>query len=182
MESQDERRESSPPKSDRGFSLTYIGWCSLDRRTTLPMLPWLVAEIRRRGERGDCGPVVQPREVQLVLNSPFVRCVPSSSNNSSVFIFEHKAQLISRFIHNSNDLSYFAYLLRGQPDNPESEMSCHVFKACDPNQVRSGQARCQAHTCTHAYMHSATRKRSDLHLHRIVDLGLSQCNILGLID
>uniref|UniRef100_UPI0037E90F43 TBC1 domain family member 4 isoform X2 n=1 Tax=Semicossyphus pulcher TaxID=241346 RepID=UPI0037E90F43 len=134
MESHD-GRESSPPKSDRRFPLTYIGGSSLDRRTTLPMLPWLVAEIRRRGERGDCGPVVQPREVQLVLNPPFVRCVPSSSNNSSVFIFEHKAQLISRFIHNSNDLTYFAYLLRGQPDNPESEMSCHVFKASDPNQV-----------------------------------------------
>ncbi|KAM3607975.1 uncharacterized protein V6R79_017062 [Siganus canaliculatus] len=134
MESQDER-ESSPPKSDRRFGLTYIGWCTLDRRTTLPMLPWLVAEIRRKSEKGDCGPVVQPREVQLVLNTPFLRCVPSNSTNSSVFIFEHKAQLISRFIHNSNDLSYFAYLLRGQPDNPESEMSCHVFKACDPNQV-----------------------------------------------
>ncbi|XP_041806101.1 TBC1 domain family member 4 isoform X4 [Chelmon rostratus] len=134
MESRDER-EHSPPKSDRRFALTYIGWSSLDRRTTLPMLPWLVAEIRRRGERGDCGPVVQPREVQLVLNPPFVRCVPSSSTNSSVFIFEHKAQLISRFIHNSNDLTYFAYLLRGQPDNPESEMSCHVFKAGEPNQV-----------------------------------------------
>ncbi|KAM7380271.1 hypothetical protein PAMP_003583 [Pampus punctatissimus] len=130
-----DKRESSPPKSDKRFSLTYIGWSSLDRRTTLPMLPWLVAEIRRRSERGDCGPAVQPREVQLVLNTPFIRCVPSSSNNCSVFIFEHKAQLISRFLHNSNDLTYFAYLLRGQPDNPESEMSCHVFKACDPNQV-----------------------------------------------
>uniref|UniRef100_A0A8C9XM37 TBC1 domain family member 4 n=1 Tax=Sander lucioperca TaxID=283035 RepID=A0A8C9XM37_SANLU len=130
-----EERENSPPKSDRRFALTYIGWSSLDRRTTLPMLPWLVAEIRRKSERGDCGPVVQPREVQLVLTPPFVRCVPSSSNNSSVFIFEHKSQLISRFIHNSNDLTYFAYLLRGQPDNPESEMSCHVFKASDPNQV-----------------------------------------------
>ncbi|KAK7882371.1 hypothetical protein WMY93_028545 [Mugilogobius chulae] len=99
------------------------------------MLPWLVADIRRKSERGDCGPQVQPRDVQLVLNPPFLRCVPSNNSNSSVFIFEHKAQLISRFIHNSNDLSYFAYLLRGQPDNPESEMSCHVFKACDPNQV-----------------------------------------------
>uniref|UniRef100_A0A673CSS2 TBC1 domain family member 4 n=1 Tax=Sphaeramia orbicularis TaxID=375764 RepID=A0A673CSS2_9TELE len=120
---------------EQRFSLSYIGWSSLDRRTTLPMLPWLVAEIRRRSERGDCGPVVQPRDVQLVLNPPFIRCVPSNTTNSSVFIFEHKAQLISRFIHNSNDLTYFAYLLRGQPDNPESEMSCHVFKACDPNQV-----------------------------------------------
>ncbi|KAG8000536.1 TBC1 domain family member 4 [Nibea albiflora] len=109
MESQDER-ESSPPKSDRRFALTYIGWSTLDRRTTLPMLPWLVAEIRRRSERGDCGPAV-------------------AAERSSA------AQLISRFIHNSNDLKYFAYLLRGQPDNPESEMSCHVFKAGDPNQV-----------------------------------------------
>lgn len=139
-----ESRDESPPKSDSRLALTYIGWSSLDRRTTLPMLPWLVAEIRRRSEKGDCGPVVQPREVQLVLNPPFVRCVPSNSNNSSVFIFEHKAQLISRFIHNSNDLTYFAYLLRGQPDNPESEMSCHVFKACDPNQV--GLFTCQKQT------------------------------------
>ncbi|KAM9850908.1 LOW QUALITY PROTEIN: TBC1 domain family member 4 [Aulostomus maculatus] len=130
-----EEKESSSPKSDRRFALTYIGWSSLDRRTTLPMLPWLVAEIRRRSEKGDCGPAVQPRDVLLVLNPPFVRCVPSGSSNCSVFIFEHKAQLVSRFIHNSNDLTYFAYLLRGQPDNPESEMSCHVFKACDPNQV-----------------------------------------------
>ncbi|XP_011605142.2 TBC1 domain family member 4 isoform X2 [Takifugu rubripes] len=128
-------KDNCSSKSGRRFSLTYIGWSALDRRTTLPMLPWLVAEIRRRSEKGDCGPVVQPREVHLVLNPPFVRCVPSSSTNSSVFIFEHKAQLISRFIHNSNDLTYFAYLLRGQPDNPESQMSCHVFKACDPNQV-----------------------------------------------
>uniref|UniRef100_A0A8C3ACR5 TBC1 domain family member 4 n=1 Tax=Cyclopterus lumpus TaxID=8103 RepID=A0A8C3ACR5_CYCLU len=130
-----DERETSPPKSERRFALTYVGWSSLDRRTTLPMLPWLVAEIRRRSERGDCGPAVQPREVQLVLNPPFVRCVPSNSSSSSVFIFEHKAQLVSRFIHNSNDLTYFAYLTRCQPDNPESEMSCHVFRACDPNQV-----------------------------------------------
>ncbi|XP_023132396.1 TBC1 domain family member 4 isoform X3 [Amphiprion ocellaris] len=127
--------EIQEEKTERRFALSYIGWSSLDRRATLPMLPWLVAEIRRRSEKGDCGPVMQPREVQLVLCPPFVRCVPSSSNNSSVFIFEHKAQLISRFIHNSNDLTYFAYLLRGQPDNPEAEMSCHVFKAADPNQV-----------------------------------------------
>uniref|UniRef100_A0A3Q3X526 PID domain-containing protein n=1 Tax=Mola mola TaxID=94237 RepID=A0A3Q3X526_MOLML len=126
---------SGPPKSDRRFALTYIGWSSLDRRTTLPMLPWLVAEIRRRSEKSDCGPLVQPRDVQLVLNPPFVRCVPSNSHNSSVFIFEHKVQLISRFVHNSNDLTYFAYLLRAQPDNPESEMSCHVFRACNPDQV-----------------------------------------------
>lgn len=127
----------SQERTDRSFLLTYVGWCSLDRRTTLPMLPWLVAEIRRRGERGDCGPVLQPREVQLLLSAPFVRCVPAGSSSSSVFIFEHKAQLVSRFVHNSNEPTYFAYLLRGPPDNPEAEMSCHVFRAGDPNQVWS---------------------------------------------
>ncbi|XP_061547109.1 TBC1 domain family member 4 isoform X4 [Phycodurus eques] len=135
--SQPSAAESPAGEEDKRFPLTYVGWSALDRRTTLPMLPWLVAEIRRRSERGDCGPAMQPREVQLVLHSPVLRCVPCSScsRSCSVFIFEHKAQHISRFMHHSNDLTYFAYLLRAHPDDPEAEMSCHVFKACDPNQV-----------------------------------------------
>lgn len=121
-------------KAEKRFALCYMGWSSLDRRTTLPMLPWLVAEIRRKSEKNESGPA-QAREVQLCLSPTLIRCVPANSSNPSVFIFEHKAQFISRFIHNSHDLSYFAYLIRSQPENPESEMACHVFKACDPNQV-----------------------------------------------
>ncbi|XP_036395949.1 TBC1 domain family member 4 isoform X2 [Megalops cyprinoides] len=133
MNSQDDKG-NNPSKPDKRFSLCYMGWSSLDRRTTLPMLPWLVAEIRRRSEKNETGPV-QAREVELILMPPLIRCVPANNSNASVFIFEHKAQFISRFIHNSHDLTYFAYLIRSQPDNPESEMACHVFKACDPNQV-----------------------------------------------
>ncbi|XP_047670746.1 TBC1 domain family member 4 isoform X4 [Tachysurus fulvidraco] len=116
---------------ERSFSLWYVGYSALDRRTTLPMLPWLVAEIRRKSESGP----VQARLVQLSLSPPVIRCVPANSSTSSVFIFEHKAQCISRFIHNSHDLAYFAYLIRSQPDDPECEMACHVFRACDPDQV-----------------------------------------------
>ncbi|XP_059356118.1 TBC1 domain family member 4-like isoform X3 [Carassius carassius] len=135
MEGQDGKgNNDSNQKADKRFALWYMGWSSLDRRTTLPMLPWLLAEIRRKSEKNESGPT-QAREVQLYLSPPLIRCVPANSCNPSVFIFEHKAQFISRFIHNSNDLSYFAYLIRSQPDNPESEMACHVFKACDPNQV-----------------------------------------------
>uniref|UniRef100_A0A671PLE5 TBC1 domain family member 4 n=1 Tax=Sinocyclocheilus anshuiensis TaxID=1608454 RepID=A0A671PLE5_9TELE len=135
MEGQDGKgNNDSNQKAENRFALWYMGWSSLDRRTTLPMLPWLVAEIRRKSEKNESGPA-QAREVQLYLSPPLIRCVPANSNNPSVFIFEHKAQFISRFIHNSHDLSYFAYLIRSQPDNPESEMACHVFKACDPNQV-----------------------------------------------
>ncbi|XP_075055922.1 TBC1 domain family member 4 isoform X2 [Mixophyes fleayi] len=128
-----------PVKGEKRFNLWYVGWSSLDRRTTLPMLPWLVAEIRRRAEKQEPPGCVAPcREVQLLLVAPHLRCVPAlngASGNTAVFIFEHKTQHIARFIHNSQDPSYFAYLIKTQPDNPESEMACHVFKATDPIQV-----------------------------------------------
>ncbi|XP_062904525.1 TBC1 domain family member 4 isoform X1 [Mobula hypostoma] len=123
-------------KAEKRFSLWYMGWSTLDRRTTLPMLPWLMAEIRRRCEKQESGSSLAAREVLLILSPPLVRCVPQATGgNSSVFIFEHKAQHIIRFIHNSHDLTYFAYLIRTQPDNPETEMACHVFRGTDPNQV-----------------------------------------------
>ncbi|MGH0141294.1 UNVERIFIED_CONTAM: hypothetical protein FKN15_073327 [Acipenser sinensis] len=127
-------KASNPFKAEKRFKLWYMGWSALDRRTTLPMLPWLVAEIRRKSEKNELGSA-QAREVQLVLIPPLIRCVPANNSNASVFIFEHKAHHVSRFLHNSHDLTYFAYLIRSQPDNPESEMACHVFKACDPNQT-----------------------------------------------
>lgn len=102
----------------------------------MPMLPWLMAEIRRRCEKQEPGSSLAAREVHLILSPPLIRCVPQTTSSiSSVFIFEHKAQHIIRFIHNSHDLTYFAYLIRTQPDNPEAEMACHVFRGTDPNQV-----------------------------------------------
>ncbi|KAM4859700.1 TBC1 domain family member 4 isoform 1-T1 [Thomomys bottae] len=133
---------------DKQFRLWYVGGSCLDRRTTLPMLPWLMAEIRRRSQKPEAGGCGAPaaREVILVLSAPFLRCVPAPGvsggagpaaqpPNPAVFIFEHKAQHIARFIHNSHDLTYFAYLIKAQPDDPESQMACHVFRATDPNQV-----------------------------------------------
>lgn len=135
---------------DKRFRLWYVGGSCLDRRTTLPMLPWLMAEIRRRSQKPEAGGCGAPaaREVLLVLSAPFLRCVPApgpgaaggfgpvaAQPNPAVFIFEHKAQHISRFIHNSHDLTYFAYLIKAQPDDPDSQMACHVFRATDPNQV-----------------------------------------------
>lgn len=135
---------------DKRFRLWYVGGSCLDRRTTLPMLPWLMAEIRRRSQKPEAGGCGAPaaREVLLVLSAPFLRCVPAPGAgvgggagsgtvqpNTGVFIFEHKAQHISRFIHNSHDLTYFAYLIKAQPDDPESQMACHVFRATDPNQA-----------------------------------------------
>ncbi|KAM5147694.1 TBC1 domain family member 4 isoform 2-T2 [Callospermophilus lateralis] len=141
---------SSGKPGDKRFRLWYVGGSCLDHRTTLPMLPWLMAEIRRRSQKPEAGGCGAPaaREVLLVLSAPFLRCIPApgagaagsagpaaTQPNPAVFIFEHKAQHISRFIHNSHDLTYFAYLIKAQPDDPESQMACHVFRATDPNQV-----------------------------------------------
>lgn len=146
-----------PPPGEKRFRLWYVGSACLDRRTTLPMLPWLMAEIRRRGQRqepgGALGGGVPAREVLLLLGSPTLRCVPAgpaspgpgrpASPAPAVFIFEHKAQHIARFIHNSHDLTYFAYLIKAQPDNPDSPMACHVFRATDPNQASGAAGRGQ---------------------------------------
>ncbi|XP_053420127.1 TBC1 domain family member 4 isoform X2 [Nycticebus coucang] len=145
-----EPEPSAGKPGDKQFRLWYVGGSCLDHRTTLPMLPWLMAEIRRRSQKPEAGGCGAPaaREVILVLSAPFLRCVPAPGAGASggtspaaaqpspaVFIFEHKAQHISRFIHNSHDLTYFAYLIKAQPDDPESQMACHVFRATDPNQV-----------------------------------------------
>ncbi|KAM9282772.1 TBC1 domain family member 4 isoform 2-T2 [Cariama cristata] len=153
LEPEPEPEPQPAPPGEKRFRLWYVGSSCLDRRTTLPMLPWLMAEIRRRGQRqepgGAPGSGVPAREVLLLLGSPTLRCVPAgpaspgrpagpgrpASPAPAVFIFEHKAQHIARFIHNSHDLTYFAYLIKAQPDNPDSPMACHVFRATDPNQV-----------------------------------------------
>uniref|UniRef100_A0A8C9TXD3 TBC1 domain family member 4 n=1 Tax=Scleropages formosus TaxID=113540 RepID=A0A8C9TXD3_SCLFO len=132
----DGAQDGAPPGShEKRFIVRYLGWAPLDRRTTLPMLPWLVAEIRRKGERGDGAGHAHAREVQLRLAPPLLRCVPADSAGASVFVFEHHAHAISRFVHNSHDVCCFAYLMRNRPDDPESEMACHVFRAREPGQV-----------------------------------------------
>ncbi|XP_074047913.1 TBC1 domain family member 4 isoform X2 [Macrotis lagotis] len=140
--------EPAPGRAgEKRFRLWYVGWSCLDRRTTLPMLPWLMAEIRRRGQKPEPGAA---REVLLLLSAPHLRCVPAPpapgppapgapapapAPAPATLIFEHRAQHISRFIHNSHDLTYFAYLIRAQPEDPESRVACHVFRATDPDQV-----------------------------------------------
>ncbi|XP_063160595.1 TBC1 domain family member 4 isoform X2 [Candoia aspera] len=126
------------PGGERRFRLWYVGCASLDRRATLPMLPWLMAEVRRRSQKPEPG-AAPAREVLLLLGAPTLRCVPAAAPGGApgpaALIFEHRAQHIARFVHNSHDLTYFAYLIKAQPDDPDSPVACHVFRATDPGQV-----------------------------------------------
>ncbi|XP_048348972.1 TBC1 domain family member 4 isoform X4 [Sphaerodactylus townsendi] len=138
LQEEEEEGGAAAAAAEKRFKLWYVGWSWLDRRATLPMLPWLVAEIRRRSQQPEPG-VVGPREVLLLLGaSPHLRCVPSAPAGGArpaVLIFEHQAQHIARFIHAGHDLAYFAYLIKAQPDDPRSQMACHVFRANHPDQV-----------------------------------------------
>uniref|UniRef100_A0ACB8FJL7 TBC1 domain member 4 n=1 Tax=Sphaerodactylus townsendi TaxID=933632 RepID=A0ACB8FJL7_9SAUR len=137
LQEEEEEGGAAAAAAEKRFKLWYVGWSWLDRRATLPMLPWLVAEIRRRSQQPEPG-VVGPREVLLLLGaSPHLRCVPSAPAGGArpaVLIFEHQAQHIARFIHAGHDLAYFAYLIKAQPDDPRSQMACHVFRANHPDQ------------------------------------------------
>lgn len=108
----------------RTFKVNYLGYAVLDRRYTLSMLPWLVAEIKRHGSRNEETISIEVTEQSLKAKS----CVSSS------LVFEHKLQTISKFAQTSQDPSCFTYMTREVTTGP---CAYHVFQATDENTVRS---------------------------------------------
>ncbi|XP_067845002.1 TBC1 domain family member 1 isoform X3 [Heptranchias perlo] len=134
----DQKLSPAAGGSGRGqrFSLQLVGSVWVHRLTTLPMLPWVVAEVRRRSARGS-----GTRRVRLQVWQGWVRCVaaagsgPGPDQDSSGTVFEHRAQHIHKLLHNSNELSYFAYLTRSPAEGQQKESLCFVFRASDPTLV-----------------------------------------------
>uniref|UniRef100_A0A8C0MBF6 TBC1 domain family member 1 n=1 Tax=Canis lupus familiaris TaxID=9615 RepID=A0A8C0MBF6_CANLF len=102
------RKHAFPNEVSVVFSLQLVGSLPVHSLTTMPMLPWVVAEVRR-------------------LSAQASRKEPGTS------IFECKPQHVHKLIHNSHDPSYFACLIK---DNAASQQSiCYVFKADDQTKV-----------------------------------------------
>uniref|UniRef100_A0A8I3MQ10 TBC1 domain family member 1 n=1 Tax=Canis lupus familiaris TaxID=9615 RepID=A0A8I3MQ10_CANLF len=102
------RKHAFPNEVSVDFSLQLVGSLPVHSLTTMPMLPWVVAEVRR-------------------LSAQASRKEPGTS------IFECKPQHVHKLIHNSHDPSYFACLIK---DNAASQQSiCYVFKADDQTKV-----------------------------------------------
>ncbi|CAK7294622.1 TBC1 domain family member 1 [Vulpes lagopus] len=102
------RKHAFPNEASVDFSLQLVGSLPVHSLTTMPMLPWVVAEVRR-------------------LSAQASRKEPGTS------IFECKPQHVHKLIHNSHDPSYFACLIK---DNAASQQSiCYVFKADDQTKV-----------------------------------------------
>ncbi|XP_044768943.1 TBC1 domain family member 1 isoform X4 [Neomonachus schauinslandi] len=132
------RKHLFPHEGSVDFSLQLVGSLCVHSLTTMPMLPWAVAEVRRlSGQSSKKEPGA--RQVRLCVSPSGLRCdsEPGKSQQWDPLIcssiFECKPQHAHKLIHNSHDPSYFACLIK---DNAASQQSiCYVFKADDQTKV-----------------------------------------------
>ncbi|XP_064440434.1 TBC1 domain family member 1 isoform X7 [Mirounga angustirostris] len=132
------RKHLFPHEASVDFSLQLVGSLRVHSLTTMPMLPWAVAEVRRlSGQSSKKEPGA--RQVRLCVSPSGLRCdsEPGKSQQWDPLIcssiFECKPQHAHKLIHNSHDPSYFACLIK---DNAASQQSiCYVFKADDQTKV-----------------------------------------------
>ncbi|XP_045672317.1 TBC1 domain family member 1 isoform X4 [Ursus americanus] len=132
------RKHPFPNEASVDFSLQLAGSLRVHALTTMPMLPWVVAEVRRlNGQASKKEPGA--RQVRLCVSPSGLRCEPEPGKSQQwdplicSSIFECKPQHVHKLIHNSHDPSYFACLIK---DSAASQQSiCYVFKADDQTKV-----------------------------------------------
>ncbi|XP_065288793.2 TBC1 domain family member 1 isoform X2 [Dermacentor albipictus] len=106
----------------RNFCVKYLGSMCFDRRYTMSMLPWLMADLRREGLR-------KPLDVLLEVRDSSLK---ARSYHDELLVFDHPLQSISKFSHSTADRTCFAYLHRNAPDELPY---LHVFQASDKDTV-----------------------------------------------
>ncbi|KAM9699576.1 TBC1 domain family member 1 isoform 6-T6 [Dama dama] len=132
------RRHPLPSEASVDFGLQLVGSLPVHSLTTMPMLPWVVAEVRRlSGQSSKKEPGTRP--VRLCVSPSGLRCEPEPGKSQQwdplicSSIFECKPQRVHKLIHNSHDPSYFACLIKNDAANQQS--ICYVFKADDQTKV-----------------------------------------------
>ncbi|XP_040821977.1 TBC1 domain family member 1 isoform X1 [Ochotona curzoniae] len=132
------RRHVFPNEASVDFGLQLVGSLPVHALTTMPMLPWVVAEVRRlSGQSSKKEPV--NKQVRLCVSPSGLRCEPDPGKSQQwdplicSSIFECKPQHVHKLIHNSHDPSYFACLIK--EDATHRQSICYVFKADDQTKV-----------------------------------------------
>ncbi|NXE44911.1 TBCD1 protein, partial [Casuarius casuarius] len=120
------------------FSLQLVGSLPVHSLTTMSMLPWVVAEIRRLSTE-PAKEEPSTSQIRLYVSPASLRCEPDTGKNQQwdplicSSLFEYKPQHVHKLIHNSHDPSYFACLIKDGAANQQSV--CYVFKADDQTKV-----------------------------------------------
>uniref|UniRef100_A0A8B9GVP7 PID domain-containing protein n=1 Tax=Astyanax mexicanus TaxID=7994 RepID=A0A8B9GVP7_ASTMX len=114
------------------YRLTLVGLLVVHPLTTMPMLPWVVAEIRR--------PRLKQRSFSISpsgISVSSVRCVLDMAGPGRQWdplqypvLFEHRPHRVTKLIHNSQDPSYFGCLLRD-----DRRAACYLFRCQDHHKV-----------------------------------------------
>ncbi|KAK1175338.1 TBC1 domain family member 1-like [Acipenser oxyrinchus oxyrinchus] len=136
-----ELSSAHPEKNSLYYRLQLVGFLPVHTLTTTPMLPWIVAEIRRHSSQGVRSALI-PRWVKLYISQAAVCCEMDAGYSQQWdplhynIIFEHQPQRVYKLIHNSNDPSYFACLIREPgPGLPGNKSTCYVFRSADQAKV-----------------------------------------------
>ncbi|XP_061048138.1 TBC1 domain family member 1 isoform X2 [Eubalaena glacialis] len=126
------RKHPFPSEVSVEYSLQLVGFLPVHSLTTMPMLPWVVAEVRRlsgQSSKKESG----TKQVRLCVSPSGLRCEPEPGKSQQwdplicSSIFECKPQRVHKLIHNSHDPSYFACLIKDDAANQQS--ICYVLKA-----------------------------------------------------
>uniref|UniRef100_A0A2K5R8A7 TBC1 domain family member 1 n=1 Tax=Cebus imitator TaxID=2715852 RepID=A0A2K5R8A7_CEBIM len=132
------RKHLLPNEVSVDFGLQLVGSLPVHSLTTMPMLPWVVAEVRRLSRQSSRKEPVT-KQVRLCVSPSGLRCEPEPGRSQQwdplicSSIFECKPQHVHKLIHNSHDPSYFACLIKEDADHRQS--ICYVFKADDQTKV-----------------------------------------------
>nr|XP_005554717.1 PREDICTED: TBC1 domain family member 1 isoform X5 [Macaca fascicularis] len=132
------RKHPLPNEVSVDFGLQLVGSLPVHSLTTMPMLPWVVAEVRRLSRQSSRKEPVT-KQVRLCVSPSGLRCEPEPGRSQQwdplicSSIFECKPQHVHKLIHNSHDPSYFACLIK--EDAVHRQSICHVFKADDQTKV-----------------------------------------------
>ncbi|NWY03776.1 TBCD1 protein, partial [Nothoprocta ornata] len=132
------KKHQTPGELPVSFSLQLVGSLPVHSLTTMSMLPWVVAEIRRlRTEPAKEEPSTS--QIRLYVSPASLRCEPDTGRNQPwdplicSSLFEHKPQHVHKLIHNSHEPSYFGCLVKEGAATQQSV--CYVFKADDQTKV-----------------------------------------------
>ncbi|XP_069487914.1 TBC1 domain family member 1 isoform X2 [Ambystoma mexicanum] len=121
------------------FQLQLVGFLPVHPMTTIPMLPWIVAEIRRLAQ-GSPKELLDTTQIRLYVSKTQFRCeldIGVSREWDPLIcssLFEHRPQCIRKMIHNSQDPSYFACLIK-EDEMGKQQHICYVFRAADETKV-----------------------------------------------
>ncbi|XP_008276644.1 TBC1 domain family member 1 isoform X1 [Stegastes partitus] len=126
------------------YQLTMIGALPVHHLTTMAMLPWVVAEISRSRSLekdlgfggGQSGPATCDQAICLCVSASWVRCVSVLGQGvvwdplTHTVLFECRPHQVTKLIHNSQEPSSFACLVRTKPN-----CACYVFQCQDSTKV-----------------------------------------------